>query len=328
MLNANKNVIKSVQNIEDVRYIINVNDNVESLANGGNLLFYNKKSKKFINSAEKSNKDLGFEKELFRLSHGDQDILQDYLMRIKIVATRIYKEIVETTDLKKVVSILEEYESTFPRLYWSKILEFTQNFYKIVIPNKISEAICRSNHSSVSPKNRNQSKHDQIDCSREYELILSSHRNIAQGFVSLLHEYRVKHVNPANLEIIQLYDPKELYNYLRNHHWKDGIPSDFIEQWSNFKEELTEEEYDIFHDLFSKLNISINLSKLNENSQHDKVSTTKKENDKPIVKIQSSDSRDNQIKHDIPSIPSINNFEQFRNWIMSQLDEIEKRIRN
>ena len=50
-------------------------------------------------------------------------------------------------------------------------------------------------------------------------------------FIQLLHEYRSKRVNAANLELEQPFNPEKLYTYLRNHHWKDGIATESLQEW-------------------------------------------------------------------------------------------------
>ncbi len=320
--NASSNIIQSIKKMENVRYIINTNENVESLANGSHLLFYNKKSKKFVNPSIENNSELEFETELFRQSYGDQEILHDLLMRIKGIATRIYKEFVESTDFKRVQIILEEYESVFARKFWSRILQFTQNFFKIVVPEELTKSLINSIPRVISSKSNNSPRDNETDFSREYEAILSTGRSIAQAFITLLHDYRSEHVNPANLEIVQLYDPKELYNYLRNHHWKDGISADFIEQWVGFKDVLNDEEVELFFELFSKLNISTNCLKLNEKN-------------KEITPIYTQATPSTEIKKQEPRLisspakytppPSVKNFNKFRDWILAQLEELERK---
>lgn len=322
VFNAGSNIIQSVQEMENVRYIINTNENVESFANGSQLLFYNKKSKKLVNPSLENSSELEFETELFRQSHGDQDVLQDLLMRIKGIATRIYKELVESGDIKCVQAILEEYESVFPRKFWSRILQFTENFFKIVIPEELTKSLITSIPRLRSSKSNNSPRINETDFSREYEAILSAGRSIAQAFITSLHDYRSEHVNPANLEVVQLYDPKELYNYLRNHHWKDGISADFIEQWVGFKEVLEDEEIELFFGLFSKLNISTTCLKLNAKNQEIKTIYTRTTST-PVIKKQEPRKISSPTKYSPP--PSIKNFDQFKEWILAQLDELERK---
>ncbi len=319
--NASKIIIRSIIAIKNVRYIINTNENVESLANSNQILFYNKKSKKFINPSLKNNSELEFEMELFRQSQGDQNVLQDLLMRIKGIATRIYKELIESTSKERVRAILEEHQSIFPQKFWSRILQFTQNFFKIVIPEEITKSLLTSVIRPRVKNSNNSSRVNDSDFSGEYETILSTKRSIAQAFVTSLHDYRSEHVNPANLELVQLYDPKELYNYLRNHHWKEGISEDFIKQWLNFKLVLDNEEIELLHDLFLKLNIPTTWLKSNEikqdfNEYHAKIVPSTENNDEKPIK--------NSSPAIIPPVPSIKNFNQFKIWILAQLDELER----
>jgi len=323
VFNASSKIVQSVQEIENVRYIINTNENVESFANGSQLLFYNKKSKKFVNPSLENNSELEFETELFRQSQGDQDILQDLIMQIKGIATRIYKEFVESGDEKRVQAILEEYESVFPRKFWSRILQFTQNFFRIVIPEEVTKSMVSSIPRVRSTKLNSSSRDNETDFSMEYEAILSTCRSIAQAFITSLHDYRSEHVNPANLEMVQLYDPKELYNYLRNHHWKDGISADFIEQWVSFKDVLDDEESELFFGLFSKLNISTKYLNLNEITQENKTIYIQNPSP-PIIKNKETLKISSSVKDLYSSPPSIKNFVQFKEWILAQLDELER----
>ena len=322
VLNAGSNIIQSVKEIENVRYIINTNENVETFANGNQLLFYNKKNKKFVNPSIENSTELEFENEIFRQSQGDQDILQDLLMQIKGIATRIYKELVESGDVKRVQAILEEYESIFPRKFWSRILQFTQNFFKIVIPEEVTHSLLTSIPRVRSTKSSSSHRVNESDFSSEYEVILSTNRNIAQAFITSLHDYRSEHVNPANLEVVQLYDPRELYNYLRNHHWKDGISTEFIEQWVNFKDVLDTDEIELFFGLFSKLNVSTASLKLNEINQESKLISTQSISS-PVINKQKP--RKNSSPATYSPLPSIRNFVQFKEWILAQLDELERR---
>lgn len=323
LFNAGGNILHSIKEIANVRYIININENVESFADGSQLLFYNKKNKKFVNPSIENNEELEFESELFRQSQGDQDILKDLLMRIKGIATRIYKELIELGDVSRVQAILEEYESNFPRKFWSRILQFTENFFKIIIPEEVTKSLLTSIPRVRSAKSSNSHRVNESDFSSEYEAILSTNRSIAQAFITSLHDYRSEHVNPANLEVVQLYDPKELYNYLRNHHWKDGISADFIEQWVSFKDVLDTEEIELFFGLFSKLNLSTTCLKLNEINQESKPLSTQSI---PSSVIKKQKPRKNSSPATYSTPPSIKNFTQFKEWILAQLDELERKI--
>ena len=77
-------------------------------------------------------------------------------------------------------------------------------------------------------------------------------------FIQLLHEYRSKKVNSSHLELEELFNPLKLYNYLRNHHWKDGIPSVFIKDWTEIclsQYKLDESDYSDFSFIFNKLTL-------------------------------------------------------------------------
>jgi hypothetical protein len=154
------------------------------------------------------------------------------------------------------------------------------------------------------------------DFSKEYEFILKTNRKIGQTFIQLLHDYRADRVNSANLEIDQLYYPKKLYNYLRNRHWTKGIPQDFITNWVqklNINSHLDESDRLDFQIIFDKLRI-IPVKKINTPKEI-KIS-------KPPVK-EHSDFEDKITKKAIETIPPIESFQEFRNWVLKKIDELE-----
>lgn len=113
-------------------------------------------------------------------------------------------------------------------------------------------------------------------------------------------------MNPSHLELQELYDPQKLFNYLRNHHWNEGTPQEFIEEWVQMKishYSLTEAD---------QLDFEIILNKVKDPSQV-KCSPHKI----PPLKIQ-------EITHPSESIPSIyEEPEEFRDWFYTKLDLIE-----
>ena len=65
------------------------------------------------------------------------------------------------------------------------------------------------------------------------------------------------------MELDELYNPQKLYNYLRNHHWKDGIPEDFIQEWSQMEisnYQLSESDELDLKAILKKLGINLNLT--------------------------------------------------------------------
>ena len=131
------------------------------------------------------------------------------------MATRIFTEVNKDSTLKNLPEILQDFE----KKHWNTIIKFTENYFNINIPDVSTLRFTRS------PRKRLR------DFSQEYELILSTSKQIRKEFIQLLHEYLGKKVNASNLELEELFNPQKLYNYLRNHHWKEGIPHDFIDDW-------------------------------------------------------------------------------------------------
>ncbi len=91
-----------------------------------------------------------------------------------------------------------------------------------------------------TPKSKSKSKSKSVSkgkaiignkYSEEYDLIVTSNKNITNEFIKLLQEYRLNKVNQSNLDLEQLYSPQAVYDYLRNNHWKNGIPKDFLTDW-------------------------------------------------------------------------------------------------
>ncbi|MFX0106156.1 MAG: hypothetical protein ACFE75_11780 [Candidatus Hodarchaeota archaeon] len=239
--NVDKENLKELMNLDGIRCIINSNENVSNLANGNSFIFFNKKNNQFLNY-EGDKSELQFENHLIEDSQ-DEEILQNNIHKIKIAATRIFKELNQTGNLENIPDILTEYDQK----YWKFILDFTSRFYDINIPDI----------SGIKFKPKKALK----DYSNEYELLVSTNRALGKEIIQLLHEYRSKKVNPAHLELEELYNPRKLYNYLRNHHWKKGIPEPFIEEWkqmniSNYI--LTEEDQSDLRIILSKISLDLN----------------------------------------------------------------------
>jgi len=136
---------------------------------------------------------------------------------------------------------------------------------------------------------------------------VSKNKQIGKEFIQLLHDYSSKRVNPAHLESQVLFDPKKLYNYLRNHHWVEGIPEDFIHDWaqmniSNYK--INEADQMDFEAIVRELGINYNLP----------FSSSE------II----SPSADIYSLEDIPSPTT--DWEGFKHWITKYLTNIEKKV--
>ena len=146
-------------------------------------------------------------------------------------------------------------------------------------------------------------------------------RNLAKEFIQQLHEYRSKRVNPDYLELEELFSPLKLYNYLRNRHWKERIPQSFIDEWFQMKISrytLTDSDITDFESLLSKLGIS------KHNLSNPPPRATIK-NLEPTHNIPQTGS-EQDLFDEIPSLDD--NWEEFKDWIYSQLKIIERNIEN
>ncbi|MFX1273618.1 MAG: hypothetical protein ACFFBP_23075 [Promethearchaeota archaeon] len=246
--NLDNEKLKEILEIEGIRCILNVKENAGSLANAERFVFYNKKTKTFLNH-EFNDRDIEFERHLIMMSK-NPDILLDTIQKIKASATRIFKDYIEVGKLDSLPVILRDY----PKKYWSKILAFVETYFDIILPKvNISRLITLNSSSSFSS--------GFPSFSHEYELIITQNRDVAKEFTLTLHDYQSRKVNPANLELEQLFNPQKLYDYLRNNHWKNGISKDFLEEWISMRFtdiKLTDELKDEFQKLFENLNIPLN----------------------------------------------------------------------
>ncbi len=237
--NVDKDKIKEIMQMDNVRCVVNTKEqDISNLANGSKFIFYNKKKKKFLNYDDST--DLEVEKLLISEYSESEEILKDKIQQIKTTASIVYAKICKNDY--NLGNVLKDYSEK----HCEKILKFVSAYYDIRVPD-----ISKINLNAQLSLN---------DFSNEYDLIISSNKNIAKEFIQLLHEYRSQNVNSSNLKVEQMYDPNKLYNYLRNHHWDNGISEDFIQEWilmENIKYKLKPEDVHDFESLLSKLNISI-----------------------------------------------------------------------
>ena len=306
ILNAKAEDIKVLLESPNIHCVINTHENVEHLANGDKFVFYNKKNKSFLNYAPEK-MDLSFEQHLIRTSQNEQ-ILLDEILKIKSVATKIFVDL--NNNISNVAENLPKLMHGYDQVFWDKILTFTKSYFKIQIPK------------FERPKKMPKKKFSKLlkDFSCEYEVILKTNRKIGQKFVHLLHDYRFNKVNPANLEVEQLYYPKKLYNYLRNHHWKKGVPPDFVSKWVQMidaKSQTNENDLLDFQIIFDKLKIPlaylpevIEESIVNNNVLHKPI--------KPTISI-----KNYSLKNNTEPIPSVENFREFQSWLLKKLDDLE-----
>lgn len=303
LLNVGAEDIEKIMEHQNIRCIINTSDNVEHLVNGNKFIFYNKKNRTFLNYKPEGD-NLSFEKDLIQMSQNEQ-VLLDEILKLKRIGTKIFSDINISSNSDNLPKLLSEYDQK----YWDKILSFTKCYFNVEIP-KFTKPKIIAKRKKLTPSK---------DFSEEYEFILKTNRKIGQKFIQLLHDYRAEKVNPANLEIDQLYYPKKLFNYLRNHHWKKGIPQNFITNWIqkvNTNSHLEQNDQLDFQSIFDKLRITpinqISVSKENESS---------KEPVRPNLQL--TKKTPNRV---IESIPPIEHFEDFKDWLLKKLDELQNII--
>jgi hypothetical protein len=304
ILNAKVEDIKVLLESPNIHCVINTHENVEHLANGDNFIFYNKKNNSFLNyESERAN--LSFEQHLIQTSQNEQ-ILSDEILKIKSIATKIFVNLNNRNDADNFPKLMSDYD----QIYWDKILTFTKLYFKIEIPKFERPRKILKKKFSKSQK----------DFSFEYEFILKTNQKIGQKFIQLIHNYRFDKVNPANLEVEQLYYPKKLYNYLRNHHWEKGIPPDFVSKWVqmiNTKLQANENDLLDFQIIFDKLDIpNAYLPELNEENKPHRKILHQPINPTVSVKIESA-------KSTIEPIPSVEDFQKFKSWLIKKLDDLE-----
>ena len=198
--------------------------------------------------------------------------------------------------------------------YWNKILRFTEHFFKIQIPEhyfkeefNVKSSICIG---EINPSD------ELVDFSHEYEVIIQKNNFIAQEFIQVLHSYRSKKVNSSNLDLSQLYNPQKLYNYLRNHHWKNGIPVEFIQEWVHMNHtnySLKDTDIDDFESILKEFNIEKKVLL-------DTLAPKEVFNQYPEDSLSNSST---PLKNEIPTLE---NFPEFRKWLLNKLKSVENMI--
>lgn len=304
ILNPSLEELERLLDSPRLRCVINSKENVESLANGDQFVFYNKKNNTFLNY-EFESRDLSFEEEIFRTSPNKQAIV-DELLKIKSVSSKIFAELNQNHNPDNLPEILGEYDQK----YWNKILRFTELYCQIEIPE--------FNRPVQLPIKKSSNK--EIDYSAEYEVIIKTNRKIGRSFIQLIHDYRYDRVNPSNLEVSQLFYPQKLYNYLRNHHWKKGMPKEFAINWlkkvtkdfSDSEEALME-----FQVILNKLHLSYSVNDIDLERENEPEKKRSNRSEKP-----ESISNTKQPTKTF-AIPLIDNFLEFKKWLLNKLKELE-----
>jgi len=307
--NLDRDKVKEILAIDNIRCVLNSNEIIPELANGSKFVFYNKKNNQFVNYTENGS-SLEFEQHLISSSQ-NITILQDKIQSIKNLASQIFTEVNQNSSSSRLPELLKGFEQK----YWQKILDFTSRYFGVNIP-----PASQFKSDSYEPLSIG-SRKDFKNFSDEYGVIVSTNKPIGKEFIQQLHEFRSKRVNPEHLELEELFSPLKLYNYLRNRHWKEGIPQKFIDKWlqmSISQYTLTDSDIDDLETIFTKLGIRQDTpplptsEPLNSNSEPERVTTP--------LESTSSD----QILVD--EMPSLQNWAQFKKWIISQIGNIEKII--
>jgi len=304
ILNPSLEELERLVDSTKLRCVINSKENVGSLANGIQFVFYNKKNNTFLNYEFKS-RDLSFEEEIIKSSPNKQ-ALMDELLKIKSISSKIFADLNQNSSPENLPKILDEYEQK----YWNKILKFTELYCQIEIP--------KFSRPDQLPKRKKSSK--EIDYSAEYEIIIKTNRKIGRSFIQLIHDYRYDKVNPANLEVKQLFYPQKLYNYLRNHHWKKGIPKEFSITWlKNAMKTFSDPDEALmeFQIILNKLHLSYSVKDIDSERENGFEKKGLK-NKKPESISNAKEPRNTGV------IPSIDNFPEFKRWLLNKLTELEK----
>ena len=324
ILNPKTEEVEKLINSPKVRCVVNTREIVESLANGERFVFYNKKIKTFVNY-EPEKQDLSFERHLIS-TYPDKQLLLDELIKIKSVATKVFLQLNESTNADNLPELLRDYD----QIYWVKILNFARLYYDIEIPS--------FNRPKQFPsKSKSSEKKPEIDYSAEYDIIMKINRKIGKKFVQLIHNYRFNKVNPANLEVEQLYYPKKLYNYLRNHHWEKDIPQEFVLEWIRELRNdvsLTEDDWMEFQLTLNKLDLPCALPDFDAERECTRATVNapreapdqivRKEIDyKTVPSPEKKVEQIVQVRSDSIAIPPVENFSEFRSWLLEKLIELE-----
>ena len=306
--------VQEIMDIKGIRCVLNTNDDVKMLANGNKeFVFYNKKNNAFINYHTPPD-ELKFEHHLISTSQ-NETILYEKIQKIKIVATKIFTEInthPESYELG-ISKILQDYDLS----YWEKILDFTRSYFQIEIPVKNLTRNSGAIKQTLAPDSNEQ----HIDILREFSFVKSLNKHIANEFVKLLHVYRGEKVNPAHLEIEQMYHPQKLYVYLRTHHWKDKIDPYFFSQLSQMKltgYRLTHKDKEDLLTLCNKFGAKMNIPP--DNTAR-KTAVIPQRN---LVSKSEFSVHEHHLKENQSLIPKAKDLDKYKAFVFKRLREIEE----
>ncbi len=301
--NVNREEIEKLIKIKNFHCIINTKEGVsDNLISNSDFIVYNKKTKTFLNQ-DFSNIDLSFETEIIQKS-SSLEFLADEIQSIKNLGNRIYLEFNKTGKIKDNIYLLSEFKPQ----YHKKILEFVSSYYDIVIPVYIPKELNQPNKNTGSK------------IIKQYQKIQKINLKIFSIFKTLLQDYK-KNFDDSNLTTKQLF-PKNFFVYLREHHWKNGIPRKFLNNWhSRLISQMNPNDED--HTEFKQILTILDVSEQEINSLFKKNSSIK-DKTKPLIINNSNSSIDFNLKDiDNKEIPSINNITKFEKWILNKLDQID-----
>lgn len=306
--NISNKELKKIHKIENIHCIINSNEKPASnVILDTNFVVYDKKNQKFPNY-KFDDVDLSFENKIIQGAKS-LEFLSDEVQSIKNMGNKIFLEINNTGKIEGALSLLENIDI----MHRERILEFVENYYKIVIPkydHRLIEKIpqtTRKRNSVINPT-----------FIKQYNDIQALNTKVLRSFIEALEDYK-KRFDDSNLSIDQLY-PDKFFYYLREHHWREDIPQKFLSDWYNrfaSYENLDEGDYNDFNAALSILGAS-----LSSTLQIGEVASDVKEV-KPIKTTLMDRSKEFPESNIIKEIPSINNIDTFREWIVSKLDKID-----
>ncbi len=295
--NVNREEIKNLVGIKNIHCIINTKDIIiDDLIPNTNFIIYNKKKKSFLNY-DFDKIDLSFEIQIIQNS-ASLEFLFDEVQSIKNLGNKIYLELNRTGKIEKIHDHLSEVDSK----HHNTILEFVSNYYNVVLPG-------------YNPKLSTTS-----EIMKQYKKIQMRNPKIFSIFRNLLQDYK-KNFDDKNLSNEQLF-PEKFFVYLKKHQWRDNIFRSFLSDWYyRFVGQMNpiEQDYSDFKWILTILNIpesEINILFNEKLLIKNKMASSKIDKDNTAFDFNSNDHKNKEI-------PSINNIDEFEEWIIKKLDKID-----
>ena len=116
-----------------------------------------------------------------------------------------------------------------------------------------------------------------------------------------------------------MFNPLRLYNYLRNRHWKEGIPETSLKEWSSMNRSqytLTDGDHDDFQAISDSLQIDIKLFNSPQITPHQEIDMLNKNKceEGEVLK-----------ENKFTAIPSVKtDWSNFRKWVLDKVIVLEK----